>query len=790
MDRTASTENECRHELELLRARVAELENTSDELRRIADAAREGKPRFRAAIEQTQGALLLIDPSDGRIVEVNELACETLGYQREDLLERSASNVDPLYGKDNLAALIESLPASTSRTMESTHRHKNGATFPVEIRLGLVEILGMPRLLSLSRAMPRQAEVERALRESEEKFRSLIDTIPHGVQENDLDGVITLSNAAHCRMHGYADGELVGKTIFDMLASDAERDTLRDYLAKLVREQPAPTPYFAKDRTRDGRIIDVQVDWIYKRDARGRLTGFASVITDITNRKHAEEELRLSKFAIDHCADPVYWVRKDGRFSYVNKAACESLGYSHDELVSMTVHDIDPDFPVEMWPQHWERMKRAGSLTFEARHRRKDGRTFPIEITTNFVEYLGQEYVWAFARDITERKQTEEALKRGEAFLNATGRMARVGGWEVDTETDEIRWTEETYRIHEMPLDYKPTIDEAIGFFHVEDRPKLECAIRQAIDRGEPYDMEIRFITATGKPLWTHTICVPHVVNGKTVRLTGTFQDITDRKRAEEEKEKLADQLRHSQKMEAIGQLAGGVAHDFNNYLTAILANADLLGGLMKNGLNEKSTETVKAGLEEIKNAGKRAAILTRQLVAFSRKDRTKADVVDLREVIEAAEQMLRHMIREEIDFNVEIKQDAHRILADAGQIEQIVMNLVLNARDAITGTGTLTVQCVNVDLDNDHVVTNIGAKPGPHVMLAVSDTGIGMSRRTIEHIFEPFFTTKPRGKGTGLGLATVYGIAKQAGAHISVESEPGKGSTFRVYFPSVEKEA
>ncbi|MCH8150488.1 MAG: hypothetical protein IH987_21335, partial [Planctomycetes bacterium] len=232
------------------------------------------------------------------------------------------------------------------------------------------------------------------------------------------------------------------------------------------------------------------------------------------------------------------------------------------------------------------------------------------------------------------------------------------------------------------------------------------------------------------------------------------FQDITDRKRAEEEEERLAAHLRHSQKMEAIGLLAGGVAHDFNNYLTVILANADLPTDIMQRGLDEESAETVKAGLEETKNGGNRASRLTQQLVSIGRKKMLKGEVLDLRQVMGEAKQMLRGLLREEIEFKVLVQEDVHRIRVDAGQIEQIVMNLVLNARDAIEGAGTLTVECANVVLDDAHGAANIGANTGPHVMLGVSDTGSGMSRKTIEHIFEPFFTTKPnRGKGTGLDL-------------------------------------
>ncbi len=520
--------------------------------------------------------------------------------------------------------------------------------------------------------------------------------------------------------------------------------------------------------------------------------------------------------------------------------------------------------------------------------------------------------------DITARKRTEEALKRSEAFLNVTGRMAKVGGWELDAVTREVRWTDETYRIHEVPLDHRPPLDEAIGFYHPEDRPILERAIRRALDHGEPYDLELRFTTAQGRHLWVHTICYPSVEDGKTIKLAGTFQDITERKlaeealresetrlrqiantiedvfwmtdwsskrtlfaspayekiwgrplqdlynnpqdwadaihpddrqrawetflhlgkaraydeeyrivhpdgsvkwirdrgypvrdasgrvyqvvgiaqditarkRAEEEKEKLENQLRHAQKMEAVGQLAGGVAHDFNNVLTVIFGTVELLLPMIERGLDASSTEAAKSGLEEIKFAGQRAAALTRQLLTFGRKGMVKVEVLDLDRVIHDAEKLLRRLLREDIVFDVNVAAGVPHIRADAVQIEQVMMNLVVNARDAMPTGGTLAVTCADVEVDEAHAAAHVGAKPGPYVMLAVSDTGVGMSKETMDHMFEPFFTTKPSGEGAGLGLATVYGIVRQTGAHITVESEVGKGSVFTVYFPAVEEEA
>jgi signal transduction histidine kinase/CheY-like chemotaxis protein len=271
--------------------------------------------------------------------------------------------------------------------------------------------------------------------------------------------------------------------------------------------------------------------------------------------------------------------------------------------------------------------------------------------------------------------------------------------------------------------------------------------------------------------------------------IIGSWIDITDRKRAEQEKERLEAQLRQAQKMEAVGQLAGGVAHDFNNILTVVLGNAELLLSTAERGPDEHFTNVVKSGLEAIKFAGHRAAALTRQLLAFGQREMASVEVLDPDPVIRDAEKMVRQLLREDIVFDVDVASDTRRIRADAGQFEQVVMNLVINARDAMPKGGTLTVKCSNADLNEAHAAAHIGARPGPHVVLAVSDPGVGMSNETMERMFEPFFTTKPTGKGTGLGLTTVYEIVKQAGAHISVESELDNGSTFTVYFPAAEEE-
>jgi PAS domain S-box-containing protein len=514
----------------------------------------------------------------------------------------------------------------------------------------------------------------------------------------------------------------------------------------------------------------------------------------------------------------------DGYFRRVNPAFTSTLGYSAEELLGRPFLDfVNPEDREPTSALIEEKLSQGVPVvSFENRYRSKDGSYRWFSWTSCPVPDEGITY--AVARDITERKRIEEELrshrdrleqlvsertrqleqemlerkKAEETLRESEGRLRLIADtiedafWITDwsdhrpvfvSPAYEKIWGRTAESLYRNPTDWADAI-------HPDDRQRAWENFA-GMQEGERYDEEYRVVRPDGSIRWIRDRgFAVRDEKGQVDRVVGIAQDITERKRADEEREKLAAQLRHAQKMEAVGQLAGGVAHDFNNLLTAILGNADLLLPMMEPGLDESSSAMAKHGLQRIKLAGHRAAAVTRQLLAFSRKEMTRAELLDLDQVIRDAEEMLRRLLREDIVFDVRSAPGTRRIRADAGQIEQVIMNLVLNACDAMPEGGTLTVASVDVDADEGHAAAHAGSKRGPHVMLAVSDTGVGMSPETMDRMFEPFFTTKPTGKGTGLGLATVYGIVGQTGAHIAVDSELGKGSMFRVYFPAVEDEA
>ena len=378
---------------------------------------------------------------------------------------------------------------------------------------------------------------------------------------------------------------------------------------------------------------------------------------------------------------------------------------------------------------------------------------------------------------VTERKRSEDALRASETRYRRLFESAKDGILILDADTGHV-------------VDANPFLISLLGYSH-EDLlgknvwdlgPFKDVALSRNVFKELQEKEYVRYEDLPLETRGGRLINVEFVSNvywvGQTKVVQCNIRDITEHKRIEEERKKLEQQLQASQKMEAIGALAGGVAHDFNNLLSVILSYTEFALRELREG------DPLKDDLLEVKKAGESAAVLTRQLLAFGRKQLLQPVPLNLNRVAEGVEKMLRRILGEDIDFVQVLAPDLGVVRADRGQIEQVLMNLVVNARDAMPDGGKLTIETSNVDLDEEYAAQHVSVKPGPYVRLAVTDTGCGMDEQTKTQMFEPFFTTKEKGKGTGLGLSTVYGIVKQSGGNIWVYSELNLGATFKIYLP------
>ncbi|MDD4310464.1 MAG: response regulator, partial [Candidatus Cloacimonetes bacterium] len=464
-----------------------------------------------------------------------------------------------------------------------------------------------------------------------------------------------------------------------------------------------------------------------------------------------------------------------------NQGLSEMMGYTREELITMDGYLlIAPDSRQLIL----DMVKADYHKPYEAFGLRKNGEIFPMRLEARSIPYKGQTVRSVEFRDLTEQKIAEKKLRESEEDLKESQRIAHVGNWHLDVASNEVVWSEELYRMYGFdPSLPPPPYTEHQKLFTRESWERLSAALAKTAETGIPYEMELNTIRDDGYYgwMWVHGRVVLDET-GKTLGLKGVAQDISERKHSEQEKEKLQSSLDQARKMDLVGQLAGGVAHDFNNLLTVIMGySAELCNSLPPDS-------QFIPDVEEILKAGKRAKDLTQQLLTFSRKQMIQAMVLDLNVIISNLDKMLRRLIGEHIELVNLLANEHTLIMADSGQMEQVIINLVVNSRDAMPKGGKITVQTSILVIDKVNE-TSFQADPGKYVLLSVTDNGKGMDKSTISKVFEPFFTTKEKGSGLGLGLSTVYGIVMQSGGKLSVESEPGKGTSIQILLPYATSE-
>ncbi|MCX7664737.1 MAG: PAS domain-containing protein [Gemmataceae bacterium] len=630
------------------------------------------------------------------------------------------------------------------------------------------------------RAIQAKQAAEQAQRESEQYYRNLANSTSAFIWTLDREQRLTFCNQSRRNFLG----EILEKEAARGLLAGVHPEDEAKFQQLIDRHISKKEPFSIEYRLRnhEGEYRWILDECTPQFGVKGEFIGYIAHGVDITAQKNIENSLRQAEKRLYETQE----LAKLGHWEYEiatnrvewSPTLCRLYGIDYQNPPSLKqfleefVHPDDLDYVRGI--QQKLMQNPSDIVYFDFRINRKNGSMIWVQnkviASTNSQGQLT--HLIGITQEITERKLAEQAIKESQRLLEIAGDVALVGGWDLDLVKNKLSWSKQTYRIHEVPEDYEPTVESAIQFYAPEAQSIIRNAVEKAMIDGSPWRLELPFITAKGKRIWVMASGQAEIQNGKVVRLYGAFQDITARKLAEKEQETLRNQLVHSQRLESVGRLAGGVAHDFNNMLSVIIGNMDLALELVS------PNQELYSHLLETKKSALRSADLVRQLLAFARKQPTAPSVIDLNEVIQGMLNLLMRLIGENIQLKWHPMPNLPKIKIDPIQVDQLLANLCVNAKDAIAGHGIITISTSLGDSQNNYP---------KYVELQVSDTGSGIPPEMIEHIFEPFFTTKDVGQGTGLGLAMVYGIVQQNRGYISVNSQVGQGTTFHIFFPVCE---
>lgn len=753
-------------------AEESERSQTND--RKRAD---EALRRYELLAGHGRDIILLMRRDDGRILEANMAATKAYGYSRDELLSMT---LHQLRAPETLSELPTQMAEADEHgvLLETIHRRKDGSTFPVEISARGETIHETRTLISVVRDITERKKAEEELKEKERKYRALFEAANDGIFLHSPREFVDC-NERGAAMYGLSREEIIGRSPAELCPERQPDGRLSSEVAAekiqaALNGEPQNFEWQSLHATRGPFNVEINL-------SRVELAGsffLQAFVRDITDRKRAEEALRTSegrfRLAWETSPDALSISNlKDGTYVDVNEGYTFLTGYPREDVVGRSALEMP------FWADPRDRepfvaaLAKHGALrNYETRLRRRDGEIRTILISAGLMSINGDQHLLAVTKDIEDIKRAEEALRTSEEKYR----------YVVENANDAIFIAQDGYvkfpnsRLATMSgfsleeLTSRPFLD----FVHPEDRDFVE-AVHQKRMEGElvPAMYSLRGITKSGETLWVELSSVFRTWEGRPASLN-FMRDISQEKRLE-------SQLIHAHKMEAVGTLAGGIAHDFNNLLQAISGYTELL--LQQSAEGERGARE----LQEISRAARRGSELTRQLLTFSRKVESKLQPVDLNRVVTGVQTLLERTIPKMIHIELRLMTDIKPVNADASQIEQVLMNLAVNARDAMPDGGTLSIHTSNITLDELYCRRHPDLSPGDYVLLAVADTGHGMDKATMDHIFDPFFTTKEIGKGSGLGLAIAYGIVKSHSGHIRCASRPDQGTVIEIYLPAVE---
>jgi two-component system cell cycle sensor histidine kinase/response regulator CckA len=640
------------------------------------------------------------------------------------------------------------------------------------------------RVRELEEAKSERKLAEKALRESEENFRRLFEQSIDAVIIH-KKGKIMDANDSTCKMLGYSKNQLRAMTIMD-LHDDSDREEIKQKIYRDKRLLQFETRWIKAD----GTSIDVEISSNII-DLQERLT--QAVIRDIAERKRADAAIRESerrfRLLVENTTDTLFLHDFDGKIIDVNEHACKNLGYTREELLSLSIQDIDQDVVSGGHFEQWEQMVPGMPITLEGVHRRKDGTTFPVEIRLVVFESGEERLMLGVVRDITERKRAEDALREAYNIINRSPAVVflwkNAEGWPVEFVSENVKglfgYTAEeftsgkiSYAVTVHPDDLERVARELTAYSKEEGRKDFI---------HEPY----RIVTKDRETKWLNDMTfIRRNEKGDITHYQGIVLDISERVNTEDEKARLQAQLQRALKMEAIGTLAGGVAHDLNNILSGLVSYPDLLL------VQLPQDSPLRGPIVTMQDSGQKAADIVQDLLTLARRGVATMEVVNLNERIteylRSPECEKLKSFHPEVKIQPDLNEEILNISGSKVHLTKTIMNLVSNAAEAMTGGGTITISTENRYIDRlirgyDRV------EEGDYVILSVSDTGVGIPAEDLERIFEPFYTKKVMGRsGTGLGMAVVWGTVKDHRGYIDVQSTEGKGTTFSLYFPATRQ--
>jgi PAS domain S-box-containing protein len=759
--------------LQLFAVRVAaELERA-----RAEEALRASEASYRSIFEASEDAIFVHDWDTGLIRDVSPAAARLYGYAPEELrnlsVETVSANVPPYTATEALQLINQAKAAAAPLRFEWRARHKDGRLLWNDVMLTRAIIAGERRILAFVRDVTERKAAEERLRASEEQHRTIFNASVDGLLLWDPGHRVVDVNEAFGSMLGFTREELIGMT--DPLFIPPElQEECRHLLPAIIGGDACRLQ--ARTRRKDGTEVDVEIRGV-PMQYQGRPHALM-ILRDITESKRAENQLRDSerryRLLFETESDAIHVVDPETlRLIDANPAAEALWGYSRAELMAMDVSELSAE------PERTRTSIQVpkGRVHIPLRmHRRKDGSIFPVEITANRLMLDGRLTVVAAVRDITERRQAEEALLASEAQYRSM----------FNASADALVLRDADFRIVDVNATYERMSgfrrDEVIGAARIlANPPDTEATIRALHARalaGEPVLLETTFMRRDGGWLEVELRGVPVQHRGQP-HVLWMGRDITPRRQAERERRTLEQQLRQAQKMEAIGHLTGGIAHDFNNILTSIVGYIGLAA--------DRDAVSADAKLEQYllqaRQSCWRARDLIQQMLTFSRGQKGERRPVALNALVKEGLELVRAVIPRSVELDVELA-DVPVVDADPLQIEQVFLNLCINARDAMADEGRIAVTVRERPDAEESCASCRKAVSGRYVELVVRDNGCGLAPEVLERIFEPFFSTKDVGKGSGMGLAVVHGIVHDHGGHVVVASEPGRGTTFRVLLP------